>query len=141
MTRKDHFADVKSEEWAGYFSKAEEHRTSAGNLAEDGNYNSACLLLVHAAIGYSDAVSVFVLERKSTADSHDASIRLLEDKFIETKDREAIKHLGRVLGAKGRIEYTGTAFRERDWTEMKKHLDRFRAWAITKLPPRAGAAA
>lgn len=138
MTRKDHIAEVDPAEWDLYFSKAEEHKASAETLAADENYNSACLLLVHAVINYSDAVTIFVTGQKSTSEAHDSAARLLTDKFTDKKDREAIKHFTRVLGEKGRVEYTGESFKDREWTAMIKHLERFRSWAISKLPVKAG---
>lgn len=42
-------------------------------------------------------------------------------------------HLRRIIDEKNRVSYMGRSWKARDYESMRKHVDRFREWAMRIL--------
>lgn len=83
----------------------------------------------------ADALLVSYEGRRSIAEDHKESLTLLMKLGLRRQDIEsAVSHLSQLLKLKNVSEYEERLLTERDCRTALKHLDRFRAWARTKLP-------
>lgn len=83
----------------------------------------------------ADALSVFYLGKRSTAQEHEESVSLLFQTSIDRGEVDrAASHLGDLLKVKNLAEYEERLLGERDSERALKHLGRFRTWARRKLP-------
>lgn len=101
---------------------------------EFGYPNAAGVLLVHAAIAYADAVSIHVNGVKSRAESHMGAADILRGlSAADEAAGKAVGHLEKVIEVKNLVSYQGEDFRTADLETLRKHLARFRDWAVRRL--------
>lgn len=134
MTRKTSRARVDRDR-ASSFADAGDQFLREGELAGDReHWNAASVLLVHGCIALADAVCISRGGVKSTSDRHEDLLLLLAELSGGVKGAvEARTHLERVLRLKTRVSYEGLTAGREDFAALRKHADRFRAWAETVL--------
>ena len=86
-----------------YLSKSQEYLAAAERELGEGLHTAATSLAIHAGINAADAVCGFRLGKRSTGQSHDEVLGLLDTAGADGK--ELAKELGRVLPLKTKAEY------------------------------------
>jgi len=93
-------------------------------------WNAAGVLLVHAAIALTDALTVKVGGVKSAGEDHMLGVDLLESVLaIDAEGKKPIGHLRALIQEKTLVSYSGQVYRQEDIRRMARHLNRYRAWA------------
>lgn len=97
-------------------------------------WNAAGVLIVHAAIAYSDAISIKIGAVKCKGENHHETITLLEELVAHNEaSRKALQQLRRIIDHKNRVSYTGQLYNKKDTDDLWKLVDRYRAWALQIL--------
>lgn len=97
-------------------------------------WNAAALLVVHAAIAYTDAVTIKVGGIKSRGEDHMAAADLLEETVVlDERGKKAIKHLVHIIEQKNLASYGGESYQKEDVEKLWKTLDRYRGWVLSLL--------
>jgi hypothetical protein len=97
-------------------------------------WNAAGVLIVHAAIAYSDAITIRVGGAKSQGDDHMAVIELVRHVVALDKAGDAaLNHLWRMIQEKNLVSYSGEVYSRQDVDKLWKHLERYRTWALSVL--------
>lgn len=104
---------------------------NAADLAyEFDYYNAAGVLYIHAAIAYSDAITIKLSGKKSSGDNHYEVIQLLENVVPVTRiDNKAFNNLKSLIDHKNLISYTGDIYQQKDLVKIRKSFNRFKEWA------------
>lgn len=102
-------------------------------LAREFEYwNAAGLLMVHAAIAYTDALTIRHGGVKSKGEDHMAAAALLRQVIaLDEHGLAGARHLERLISEKNRVSYEGDLFTRKDAELLWKHLQRYRDWALT----------
>jgi hypothetical protein len=116
-----------------YFSVAENFYLGA-EVAKDFEYwNAAGVLIVHAAIAYTDALTVKFGGVRSKGEDHMAAADLLRQVArLDENDLASVRHLERIINEKNRVSYEGETYYRKDIEPLWKHLQRYREWAMGK---------
>ncbi len=91
--------------------------------------SSLALLAVHAAIAYSDALSIAYGGVKSTDGDHDAVVPTLQAALRQDVSEAALKDLRTVLQEKDAIAYQGEAYSMQDGREIFARTQAYCVWA------------
>jgi len=112
------------------FHAVGEHFAQAAHLATEFQYwNAAGVLLVHAAIALTDALTIKVGGVKSAGEDHMLAADLLETVLaLDAEAKRAIGHLHALIQEKTLVSYSGEIYRQEDVRRMARHLSRYRAW-------------
>ena len=106
----------------------------AGLAMEFEYWNAAGVLMIHAAIAFTDALTVKVGGVKSSGDDHMSAIDLLREVVsLDERGREAAGHLARMINQKNLVSYSGEIYAKADVEKLWKHLERYRSWALLLL--------
>ena len=122
-------------------SKKSDYARVAGNfhkgaeLAKEFEYcNAAGLLIVHAAIAYTDALTIKFGGVKSKGEDHMAAVDLLRQVVMLDGPGEAgARHREKIINEKNRVSYEGEVCTKKDVDNLWKHLLRYQAWAVSML--------
>jgi cobyrinic acid a,c-diamide synthase len=108
-----------------------ENFIQAAEVAKEFEYwNAAGVLIVHAAIALTDAVTVKVGGVKSVGEDHSLAGDLLQEVVaVDNEGKKAIGHLRLILEEKTLVSYSGRIYRHEDIRRMARHLERYRGWA------------
>lgn len=88
------------------------------------------VLLVHAAIALTDALTIKVGGVKSAGEDHLLAADLLESVLAMDGDaKRAIGHLRALIQEKTLVSSSGDIYRQEDIRRMARHLSRSRVWA------------
>lgn len=98
--------------------------------------NGLAIIAVHAAIAYTDALTVAFREIKSTDGEHLQAADVLVHALGHRADAEAVRRLKRVLGAKSHASYSGNYHTLEDGRGLLRELERFAEWAEDRLTGR-----
>lgn len=117
-----------------YLSVAENFYLGA-EVAKDFEYwNAAGVLIVHAAIAYTDALTVKFGGVRSKGEDHMAAADLLRQvAALDETDLLSVRHLERIINEKNRVSYEGEIFHRKDIEPLWKHLQRYREWTLGKI--------
>lgn len=117
------------------YAKVAESFYHGAELAKEFEYwNAAGLLVVHAAIAYTDAVTIHVGGVKSQGEDHMAAVGLLKEVVkLDDTGRRAANHLARLIEQKNIVSYSGEIFSRKEVDLLWKHLERYRPWAAVIL--------
>jgi|ERR1044071_3207693 hypothetical protein len=97
-------------------------------------WNAAGVLIVHAAIAYTDAITIKVGGVKSRGEGHMETADLLKDTVeLDESGLQALQHLRRMIEQKNLVSYSGEVYSEKDIDVLWKHLERYRYWARRML--------
>ncbi|MBU1297647.1 MAG: hypothetical protein KKB77_00640 [Bacteroidetes bacterium] len=81
----------------------------AAEVAKDFKYwNAAGVLIVHAAIAYTDAISIKISGQKSSSENHEDAIALV-DSIVANGDekKKAMNQLRKIIAEKTMVSYAG----------------------------------
>lgn len=117
-----------------YRRVAESFYKGAETAKEFEYWNAAGVLIVHAAIAYTDSLSIRRGGVKSKGEDHAAAIDLLRS-IIKLDDpaKKALRQFERIIHEKNRVSYEGHIYIRKDIEVLWKSLERYRAWARSML--------
>jgi hypothetical protein len=95
--------------------------------------NGLAIIAIHAAIAYTDALTVSFRELKSTVGEHLQAADLLVHALGHHADADQVRRLRRILGAKSHASYSGNYYTLDDGREILQDLEQFAAWAEERL--------
>jgi hypothetical protein len=97
-------------------------------------WNAAGVLIIHAAIAYTDALTIKVGGVKSQGDDHMASIDLVKEVImLDERGEKALSHLWRMIQEKNTVSYNGEIYTHSDVDMLWKHLERYKVWVLSML--------
>jgi len=97
-------------------------------------WNAARVLIVHAAIAYTDALTIKIGGVKSQGEDHMAAVDLVKEVVrLDEHGEKALNHLWRMIQEKSVVSYNGEIYTRQDIDKLWKHLERYRAWALSLL--------
>ncbi len=113
-----------------FVKQAEGFESAAKDEKELKRWNASAVLYVHAAVAWSDAVTILSGGRKATGLSHLNVAALISETFTKdpTGKKTALKNLRLILNQKNAVSYLGEAFSQEDLKEMSKHYEVFSSW-------------
>jgi hypothetical protein len=125
---------VPRSKYEDYLNVAENFHAGADTAKTFEYWNAAGVLIIHAAIAYTDAITIKIGGTKSQGDDHMAAVDLVRQVVALDKNGErAVNHLWRMIQEKNAVSYQGEIYTRQDVDKLWKHLDRYRAWARTIL--------
>lgn len=93
-------------------------------------WNAAGVLIVHAAIAYSDAICIKYGGVKSQSEDHHRIVSLIKELIVESKEKKsALNQLERIIEHKTAVSYSGEIYDKKDIDMLWKYLERFKVWA------------
>lgn len=98
--------------------------------------NALAIIAIHAAIAYTDALTVAFRELKSTDGEHLQAAELLAHTIGPRIDADHLRRLRRILGSKSHASYSGSYYTLEDGREILQDLERFTEWAEDRLTER-----
>ena len=96
---------------------------------EDRFGNAIGIVAVHAAVAYTDALTIQFAEFKSTEGDHRKAADALLAALTHRADPDKVSLLRSVLGAKDEVSYSGTFYRLADAGKLLSRTIEFAAWA------------
>ena len=98
-------------------------------------WTSASILFVHAAIAFTDALTIKAGSVKSAGDDHAQVIYLVEQTlFLSTGDKIALNRLGKILGEKSKVSYGGKVYSRKQADKIISLLfNRTKSHSLSKL--------
>ncbi len=117
------------------YVKVADNFYSGADLAKQFEYwNAAGVLIIHAAIAYSDAITIKVGGVKSQGDDHMSVIDLMRDIVeLDEHGQRAINHLVRMIDQKNLVSYSGEVYEKTDIEKLWKQLERYKEWVVMIL--------
>ncbi|MBI2119450.1 MAG: hypothetical protein HYT97_07490 [Elusimicrobia bacterium] len=114
------------------YAKVADNFFSGSDCAREFEYwNAAGVLIVHAAIAYTDAITIKVGGVKSQGEDHMAVIDLLREVVaLDEHGQRALNHLIRMIEQKNLVSYSGEIYTRTDIEKLWKQLERYRDWAL-----------
>ncbi len=102
----------------------------AAVMSEEFEYwNAAGVLIVHAAIAFTDALTVKVGGVKSRGEDHFQAGQLVEETVVlDAEGKKALRHFFAIIEHKSLVSYSGTIYRQKEVVSLMKHLDRYQKW-------------
>ena len=129
MPRPGRRRQVERSRWRQFRTVGESFAQAAEMATQFQYWNAAGVLLVHAAIALTDALTVKVGGVKSAGEDHMLGADLLESVLaIDPEGKKAIGHLRALIQEKNLVSYGGQVYRQEDIRRMARHLNRYRAW-------------
>jgi len=117
-----------------YRKVAENFYQGAEAAREFEYWNAAGVLIVHAAIAYTDAVTIRRGGVKSKGEDHAAAIGLLRSLIaVDDAAKKALRQFERMIHEKNRVSYEGEMYTRKDIGVLWKSLERYRMWARSLL--------
>ncbi|HEX8904242.1 MAG TPA: hypothetical protein VF771_05330 [Longimicrobiaceae bacterium] len=105
-------------------------------IAEPKYGNGLGIIAVHAAIAYTDALTVAYRELKSVSGDHTMAADLLEHALGRRADPAQLKRLRYVLDAKTHVSYGGSYYTLDEGRELLVAVTRYSTWAEDMLASR-----
>jgi len=104
-------------------------------LAKEFEYwNAAGVLIIHAAIAYTDAITIKVGGVKSQGEDHMAAVDLLREVVaLDEAGKKASNHFARMIEQKNLVSYSGEIYTRINIEQLWRQLERFKAWAASIL--------
>ncbi|HKP76719.1 MAG TPA: hypothetical protein VJT67_14410 [Longimicrobiaceae bacterium] len=91
--------------------------------------NGLAIIAIHAAIAYTDALTIAVGEMKSTDGDHLRAVDVLTHVLGARADVAQVKRLRRVLAAKSTASYGGNYYTLEDGRDILADVEKYAAWA------------
>ena len=107
------------------------HRTASdlAALGESKYGNGLAIVAIHAAIAYTDALTVAYREIRSTDGDHRRATDVLLHALGHRADPEQVRRLRGILDAKSHASYSGTYYPLEDAERILRETDAFVSWA------------
>lgn len=117
------------------YQRVAEHFYEASEVAMEFTYwTAAGVLMVHAAIAYTDAITIKLTGQKSAGENHEDAIALVQDAVADGESKaSAMNQLKKIIAEKTRVSYSGDIYDEETIRNLQKSLKRFRDWALKIL--------
>ena len=132
--RKSKRASVDKSKYTDYLKVAESFHSGAETARAFEYWNAAGLLIVHAAIAYTDAITIKIGGVKSQGEDHMAAVDLVKQTVVLDKSGEkALNHLWQMIQEKNLVSYNGEVYAREDVEKLWKHLDRYKSWVVSVL--------
>jgi len=127
--------EVPKNEYKNYLEKGLQFFAVMKSCLQDGDWDAVVLNGVHASISLSDALTVFILGKRSSSQFHlDASGLFSQAMEQEPEGRRNADRLAQILNWKHGAEYEPTRATEREAHDFAKITERFVEWVRVKLP-------
>ena len=107
-------------------------------IAEPKYGNGLGIIAVHAAIAYTDALTVAYREVKSVDGDHARAVEVLEHALGQRVDDAQVRRLRRVLNAKSHVSYGGSYYSLDEGRDLLRDVSRYSTWAEAMLGARPG---
>ncbi|MBI4655382.1 MAG: hypothetical protein HY746_01410 [Elusimicrobia bacterium] len=135
MTPKRSVRKSVAKSKSGDFAHVADIFCKGAELAREFEYwNAAGVLMIHAAIALTDAITIKVGGVKSSGEDHMAAVDLIREVVnMDERGLEAVRHLTRMIEQKNLVSYSGEIYTRTDIEKIWKHLERYRLWAIMML--------
>jgi hypothetical protein len=134
LGRKLSKKSVDRNEWCQYLSAAKEYCQGAINNYDNELLTSASILFVHAAIAYTDALTIKTASVKSAGDDHGMTIYLVEQVLpLSGEDKKVLNRLGKILGEKSKVSYGGKVYTKKQADRIKTDFNRYQTWITAKI--------
>jgi len=134
MVKKTNVVSVEKHKYHDYKVVADNFYHGADVAYEYEYYNAAGVLIVHAAIAYSDAITIKLHGIKSHGDDHQELVSLLKNVTGNLpENRYAIQKLSKIIEHKNLVSYDGNIYEKKDINLMRKLIDRYKSWAEKKI--------
>ena len=129
MVRKTTRKSIDKSKFNNYRIVAESFYGGAEVAKEYEYWNASGVLIIHAAIAYSDAICIKFGGVKSQGEDHNQAIFLLKE-LLSTSDenRKAFQNLEKMIAHKNSVSYSGDVYEAKDINLLWKHLERFKTW-------------
>ena len=98
--------------------------------------NGLAIIAIHAAIAYTDALTVVYREIKSTDGEHLRAAEVLMHALGPLVSAEQTNRLRGILDAKSHASYSGNYYTLQDGRNILQELERFVGWAEEQLASR-----
>lgn len=98
--------------------------------------NGLAIIVIHAVIAYTDALTVAFREVKSTDGEHVKAADVLVQSLGPRADADQIRRVRRVLSAKTHASHSGSYYTLADGRTLLLELNRFAEWAEDQLTDR-----
>lgn len=117
------------------YSKVADNFYLGAELAKEFEYwNAAGVLIIHAAIAYTDAITIKVGGVKSQGEDHMAAVDLLREVVaLDERGQRSANHLARMIEQKNVVSYTGEVYAKSNIDKLWKQLERYKEWTISIL--------
>jgi hypothetical protein len=130
MTSKSPLKKIEPNRSLNFSKVAENFYEGAKIASEYSYYNAAGVLIVHAAIAYSDAISIKYKGVKVHGENHYEIISLLTGLIPYSEEKKkALNNLKSIIDHKNKVSYSGDIYHKKDIETLWKHFERFRIWA------------
>ncbi len=97
-------------------------------------WNVAGVLIVHAAIAFTDALTVKIGGVKSGGEDHYQAGQLVQEVVaLDPEGKRALRHFFAIIGEKSLVSYSGKIYRQGEITSLWKHLERYQQWVESIL--------
>lgn len=97
-------------------------------------WNAAGVLIAHAAIAYSDALTIKHGGVKSRGEDHKNIIYLIEQVIEPTEqDKKSLNYLIKIISEKNRISYCGELYKKSIIDTFWNYLQRYKKWVDSKI--------
>jgi len=110
-----------------YLAQAEEFLASARQSMESNRYNATGFNAVQAMINANDALTIFYLEQRASAD-HREGIKLHADVVKIINDGSQRERLKEAMQLRSDVGYMGTSVSKNDAERILRRATQFIAW-------------
>lgn len=117
------------------YTRVAENFCKGAEVAKEFDYhNAAGVLIVHAAIAYTDALTIKFGGVRSKGEDHMAAVDLLQQVLaLDEQGKAGTRHLEKIINEKNRVSYEGEIYTKKDIDNLWKHLLRYQTWALSML--------
>lgn len=130
MVKKTTRKSVDKSASKNYKIVAESFYNGADVAKEYEYWNAAGVLIIHAAIAYSDAICIKYGGVKSQSEDHHQVVTLVNEVIAESNEKKsALNQLERIIEHKTAVSYSGDIYDKKDIDMLWKYLERFKMWA------------
>lgn len=134
MAKQIKTTEVPKRNYRDYWEKAQQMLRVMRFCLEDNQWDAVLFNGVHACICASDALAVFCLGKRSTAQSHQDAILLLKQAARNADSGKYGARFSEILNLKHLVEYEPRRFDAAEGSDFAKKVERFINWIQTQLP-------
>lgn len=133
-TRISRRTSVHRTKYHDYIKVADNFYLGAELAKEFEYWNAAGVLIIHAAIAYTDAITIKVGGVKSQGEDHMAAVDLLRKVVaLDEAGQKASNHFARMIEQKNLVSYSGEVYARTDIENLWKQLERYKEWSVSIL--------
>jgi len=134
VTKKTNTIKVDKIKYENYKTVADNFFNGALVAYDYEYYNAAGVLLVHAAIAYSDSLTIKISGIKSRGEDHSELSDLLKAVTGNMPENNTqINRLFKIIEHKNRVSYSGDIYSKKDIDQIRKLAERFKEWIEVQL--------